>query len=492
MIASENPGPKISKGSNLSVLNRILNKPVKKDSPGLSADSSDQMARTFFSVVWLSMLLIGLVCILTFGRNIPLAEDWLLVAPLTGNETDLPGWLWAQNNEHRIPLPKLVLLGLLKMTWSDFRAGMFFNIFILAALAYLMAVVASRLRGRASFADAFFPVALLHIGNWPNLVWGWQLSFVLPTVLTCAFFLIVIQSPDLSKALSAVTAGACAVMLPLCGANGILFVPFLSIWLGLCSRLNYRRGERHWISALLAGSAVLAVLISSIYFIGYIRPDWNPPSPGSVESLKTAAKFMALSLGPAAAGSWRLSSLVAFTFIFSGAILTVFGIFKKNTGTERLRAWSVFLFFCSLILFDLVIGWGRAGLVPTAGLPIRYVLLSVPVLCTVFFISELYGPAGYRGFLQMALLSVMLILLPLNMARGMQWGDWYSQGMDQIEKDVLAGDSQDVLAEKHRDFLIHWWDKDRLSSGMEMLRNQGTGIFSKMREDKTPLGNRAE
>ncbi len=59
---------------------------------------------------------------------IPLAEDWLMVAPLTGNEPDLTGWLWRQNAEHRIPLPKIIYLFLLKITHGDFRAGMVFNV----------------------------------------------------------------------------------------------------------------------------------------------------------------------------------------------------------------------------------------------------------------------------------------------------------------------------------------------------------------------------
>jgi hypothetical protein len=46
-----------------------------------------------------------LVCIATAGRNIPLAEDWNLVPAYYGLEPDLGSWLWAQNNEHRLPLP---------------------------------------------------------------------------------------------------------------------------------------------------------------------------------------------------------------------------------------------------------------------------------------------------------------------------------------------------------------------------------------------------
>jgi hypothetical protein len=54
----------------------------------------------------------------------------------------------------------LILLGLLKMTKGDFRAGMFFNAIALGVLAIFMVLAARHLRGKTKFANAFFPVAL--------------------------------------------------------------------------------------------------------------------------------------------------------------------------------------------------------------------------------------------------------------------------------------------------------------------------------------------
>lgn len=46
-----------------------------------------------------------------FARNIPLSEDWLMVPALAGREPDFWGWVWSQNNEHRLPVPRLVYPG---------------------------------------------------------------------------------------------------------------------------------------------------------------------------------------------------------------------------------------------------------------------------------------------------------------------------------------------------------------------------------------------
>ena len=163
-------------------------------------------------VVWATltvMTLVALACIVRYGRNIPLAEDWLLVPPMTGHEPNLASWLWAQNNEHRLPLPRLVLLGLLEVT-HDFRAGMVLNVLSLAALSAAMILTVRHLRGGITrVSDAFFPLALLHLGDWENLIWGWQFQFVSSAVLICALLLVIVRQ----RALGLLQfAGGCAVL----------------------------------------------------------------------------------------------------------------------------------------------------------------------------------------------------------------------------------------------------------------------------------------
>ena len=154
-------------------------------------EPSARLAPAFVWGVWTLMTLIALACIARYGRNIPLAEDWLMVPPMTGHELHLASWLWAQNNEHRLPLPRLILLAVLSTT-HDFRAGMVLNVLSLAALAAAMIVTARWLRGGVTRAsDAFFPLALLHLGDWENLVWAWQFQFVSSAVLICALMLVV-------------------------------------------------------------------------------------------------------------------------------------------------------------------------------------------------------------------------------------------------------------------------------------------------------------
>jgi hypothetical protein len=82
----------------------------------LRAAISDKGAQIAVLGLWAVMTIAVLECIAVSGRNMPLSEDWGMVAPLVGQEPNLPEWLWAQNNEHRLPLQKTVYLGLLKIS----------------------------------------------------------------------------------------------------------------------------------------------------------------------------------------------------------------------------------------------------------------------------------------------------------------------------------------------------------------------------------------
>src|SRR5688572_15035986 len=77
----------------------------------------------FLTLVWLVMTLAALGYVLAFGHNIPWGDEWEFVPALTGREPAGLPWLWAQHNEHRLPLPRAIYLGLFRLT-GDFRAGM--------------------------------------------------------------------------------------------------------------------------------------------------------------------------------------------------------------------------------------------------------------------------------------------------------------------------------------------------------------------------------
>src|SRR4051812_3232504 len=87
--------------------------------------------RTFVWSVWFFLLAFDLIALARAPGNALIGEDWYVVKAFTGQEDSLPKWLWAQNNEHRIPLPKLILVAALKASRGDYRAVPLLNIALL-------------------------------------------------------------------------------------------------------------------------------------------------------------------------------------------------------------------------------------------------------------------------------------------------------------------------------------------------------------------------
>ena len=140
--------------------------------------------------LWLSVSVTTGLLVTRYGRNHPYADDWAMVPGLTEAKPLSLSWLWAQHNEHRIPLPKLVYHVVTKLSNYDFRAGMLFN-FVALALSLGCILTARKVRGECVYTDAFFPLALLQWGN-QALSWSFHIAFTCAMVLTCIFLLVLV------------------------------------------------------------------------------------------------------------------------------------------------------------------------------------------------------------------------------------------------------------------------------------------------------------
>ena len=282
----------------------------------------------------------------------------------------------------------------------------------------------------------------------------------------------------------AIIASLCMIFLPLCGANGLLYLLPVIPWLAFEGYLHFHLKKpvaNKRVGSILISAVVLTVLIVITYFIGYDRPDWYAPSPTVIATLETSIKFMALGFGPIAAASWGLSGFLVLVLIIATATLLLFTILKSR-GTELTRAIGLFLFLGGNIIFAFALGYGRATMVPTVGLPMRYVLLAVPTLIICFSSWQLYGSPDLRKVIQWGLFLAMFILILPNTRKGLVWRNWYIKGADAVLQDVKTGVPQSQIVSRHQKFLLHW-DKDMLNNGVQQLKQAGMGPFKYMKED---------
>jgi hypothetical protein len=455
---------------------------LARDVGTLTRLGADRGAVAFVWLVWAAMLLSLLVCIHLYGHNIPLAEDWSMVPALTGNEPDMRQWAWSQNNEHRLPLTRMIYLGLLRLS-GDFRVGMVFNTLAVGGLASAMILLARKCRhSRTRHSDAVFPLVLLHIGHWNNLGWGWQIQFVVSFLLTCIPLMVVVSHGGRLSRTTAVAAGSCLVLLPLTGANGVLFGVGLTPWLAYEAWTHRQR--RPDVAVILSVAVASVPVLVLLYTLGYI---WgmNPASPSTAATLETSVKFIAMGLGPAVGRWWTLWALVAGSFLVAGAIPLLQAVLRSDLD-RRGRPLGILLFQANMACLALAMGWGRAALVPKWGMPDRYALLAVPAFLATYFVWELYGPTLLRRFGPVALAATLAGLVPANTEKGFEFRDWYVRGMEAFERDVEAGVPRSTLAQTHYRFLLYWNVED-LRLYMQMLSRARIGTLPKIREDPGQL-----
>jgi len=295
---------------------------------------------------------------------LPFWDLWSVSIFLAGPKPSVLQWLWAQHNEHRIPLSKIVLL-------LDYRLFHGMDIFplcciflaqlmLLSVLLYAFAAV-GRMRGAVWRAAAgISAVCLFSTAQWENFVSGFQVAFFLVGLFFSLAMLAVLRSgahdgvprgTQWKRAALAVLAGAAATYSL---ANGIIVWPIMTL-VAVLNRCRRNIIVFEALSGLLVGGSYLyhyktrAAQISSLpwtryielialYIVKYVG------APMDFGHLWLAGVFGAVALIAVLLLVWRilfssdrspflllLASL--FLFVLGTAAMTAFG--RMHFGTDQ-------------------------------------------------------------------------------------------------------------------------------------------------------------
>jgi hypothetical protein len=437
-------------------------------------------------IVWLVMLAAALTLVAVYGSNVPSWDDWDIVPAATGHQPVTAEWLWSQHNEHRVPLPRLLLLALMRSIPMDFRTGMYFNVLGTGALALGMVFAARRVRGWSSYLDAFLPLALMNWAQAVNFLWCWQVQFYASMLLSGAALILIARSAHPPKGLVAVLVGACVVLLPLCGANGLGLVPALALWLGYAGFLHWRTaspaGQRNAI--VLAGFAATAVLLVGLYFMGYNRVPYHPSTHSRRIILQTTLQFLTMGFGPGVVGLsfegrlpmpfWKMvCAAVAGLFLLTG--VTVITAWRKQS-SESARAAGFLLFFAAMASLALGLGMGRNGF------EVRYVTLSVPALCAMYFAWCIYGTPWLQRLIRTLLFATAVVVLVPNTMWGLRYARDLKSHLGAFEADMVAGTPPYQLIQRYGGKYLHPHQLI-VTDYMPFLRDSRVGAFRYLRDN---------
>ena len=425
--------------------------------------------------VWAFATLAALSFVLFLGTNAPYADEWEFVPALVGDEPQLP-WLWQQHNEHRLPLPRLVVLALFKAT-HDFRAGSVLQVVMLSGLALYLMRLAKKLRGAAHWTDSFFPISLLHIGHWENFVMGYQVCFVLFAVLATGLAVTTLHTTRANAFRSGIIAGTLLMLIALTGGSGLAVVPAVAVWLVVLSFWVWRDGSR--------GKALLVLLLAALpfvylgaYFVGYHRPPHHPPPcTDPLAVLRVGGEVLAVSFGIGVWGVWFL----AFPVVVALGIATLVLLKRKwKEPTERLSIEGLVAVVAGVTSVAVAIGVGRGEWGAGMGLWSRYSLLVWPLLGTAYLVWVKYGSVSRAKWVPVALCVAAALAFPANVGFGMVNGAKVAGDYSGIATQAQAGLSAEAIVrglpftESH-----HAGQADRAERAIPLLRDKRIGIFAR-------------
>jgi hypothetical protein len=436
---------------------------------------------------WTLSLLCLLVFVAAFSGNVPLWDEWQMIPTLLGAGFPDWQWLWQPWSEHRVPLVKVVLIVLFKLSGGDFRAPLFFNVALLGITSASLIEFARRLRGRTSYTDVFFPLVFLTFGHEDNLFQGWNLQNVAFTFLA-GLLLVMSAAGRYLSFWRLLGVGVLLLLLPLDGAAGVGVVPAMVLWLlyagfGLwhCGR---PRDRRNALVAFVFALAACCLIVFYFHGLTFNTRGW----PGLAVGLTGALKFWTTALGPATKVAWPLSGI----FLAACLSCAVAGLLSTwiRTPQNRLPVLALLCLLAGIGAVSLAIGWSRTAFAPDLPFHPRYALVAAPGFCCIYCAGSWWAsPTGGR-ILQVVLAAAMVLATPMNFARGWDWARQHRAHIATLENDVVTGMPANFILMRH-DWLLAVWNKDfpvdpnyrRYMEGcLKELRKAGIGVFGHLRD----------
>src|SRR5262249_6384933 len=149
--------------------------------------------------------------------------------------------------------------------------GDFLTVLLPAAAAFAMIWTAKRVRGRVILADAFFPLALLNLGQAPVFLTWWQVNQVLAPVTAAAILGILVVHGNNLQLRHAAAIGACSILFVLCGPGGLPYALAFACWFMVWTAMQWQAFDqsrrRQWLFVL--ATVVVALGLLGFYFVDF-------------------------------------------------------------------------------------------------------------------------------------------------------------------------------------------------------------------------------
>jgi hypothetical protein len=433
--------------------------------------------------LWAALTVALLLYVRQYSRNVPYMDDFELIPVMTGSEPVSLQWAWAQHNEHRPMISRLIMAGLTRFVANDFRAPRYANVVLLSAMAAAMLVLARTLRGSTRLVDAILPLAILNVAQAECLMIGFAMNLILTSLLAIAMIAAVSLADRLDGRAMALLFGLMLILLPLTGGGGLALVPPLALWLAGYVGWGWWSEKRPGITSRAIGLALLMACsaIVGLYLLGYVRPPHHPRPPSATVVAFSIVRYLSLAVYPRITSYWWPAGLIVAVLMI--ATLRLLAIASLHSPGERTRAFGLVSIILSMLSVACTVGYSRAGLGLDRILASRYVTLTIPLLCVVYIVWLTYGKTRARALVHVGLLVLICATLP----EAYRTSRAYGRSVRVAEERVERGLKQRVATEQ----LLAWtcpaiYPEPRVvRKYFIMLRHARIGAFAYYEDDRS-------
>lgn len=309
--------------------------------------------------------------------DFPFWDQWGTANILTGAEkSNLFQILFYQHNEHRIGVGLLIIKILANSSnWSQLLEIKFVSLLITSSSLLIMGVKYF-ISKKFEILDLIIPLIILNIFQFENLIWGFQIAFVLPLFLFCLWIYALLKIKSAQWRYGALI--ILSVLSSFSSFHGLI-LPILTIILGIIEYYKHRS-----ISVKLIWLVLLAnISIIALYFINYTS---NFQTKLSIIPTWEMVKYFSAAISNGFffnANNTFINILIACTVV----LLFIIGVFKfiQNKKEDNHTLVGCLLLAYSIIFIG-IIAMGRSAFGIEQAFSSRYVTFSMLTPLGLFFI----------------------------------------------------------------------------------------------------------